>query len=233
MINISDNVAAILKDINKYIDQTLLRFDIGINEYVNFADKSEKYGFRSIVVPSAIVKHVATVSKLPITGVAGFPFGYCPIEAKLREIDEIARGGGKEVDVVLNLVYLKEGLYNEVEKEVKALVNYAHEIGLKIKVIIETSILDIAEIARVAKILVMEGADFIKTNTGYGPRGVCLEDVILLKSYVGNKTKIKAAGSIRTALDAAYFIVFGADVLGTSKGIEIVEEARRLLMRHT
>ncbi len=226
---ISDNVKTILENINNYIDQTLLKCESSLKEYFDFVNKSEKYNFRSIVVPSAVVRHVASISKLPVVGVVGFPFGYHPVEAKIKEIDAVANGGGREVDAVVNLIYLKEGLYDKVREEINSLVSYAHDLGLAIKIIVETSILTVDEIIKIAEIVASEKADFIKTNTGFGTRGVCLEDIILIKNTVGNKIKIKAAGGIRTALDAAYLVLYGADVIGTSRGIEIVEDAEKLL----
>ncbi|RLG75513.1 MAG: deoxyribose-phosphate aldolase [Thermoprotei archaeon] len=225
----SGDVKFILKNISKYIDQTLLKYESSLREYIDFVNKSEKYDFRSIVVPSTVVGHVAPISKLPVVGVVGFPFGYHPAEAKIKEIDAVANGGGKEVDVVINLIYLKEGLYDEVRKEIKSLVSYAHDLGLAIKIIVETSILTIDEIIKIAEIVASEKADFIKTNTGFGPRGVCLEDIILIKRAVRGKIKIKAAGGVRTALDAACLLIHGADVIGTSRGIKIVEEAEKIL----
>jgi len=225
----SGDVKSILKNINKYIDQTLLKYESSLKEYINFVNESEKCNFRSIVVPSTVVRHVASISRLPVVGVVGFPFGYYPVEAKLKEIDAVANGGGKEVDAVINLVYLKEGLYDKIREEIRSLVGYAHDLGLAIKIIIETSILDVDEIIKVAEIVASEKADFIKTNTGFGPRGVCLEDIILIKSAVKDKIKIKAAGGIRTALDAAYLILYGAHIIGTSRGLRIVKEAEKLL----
>ncbi|MCD6428689.1 MAG: deoxyribose-phosphate aldolase [Desulfurococcales archaeon] len=226
---VSDDVKTILRNISKYIDQTLLKFELSLKEYIDFVNKSEKYDFRSIVVPSAVVEHVASISKLPVVGVVGFPFGYHPVEAKIKEIEAVANGGGREVDAVINLIYLKEGLYDKIKEEIKSLVSYAHDLGLSIKIIIETSILTVDEIIKTAEIVASERADFIKTNTGFGPRGVCLEDIILIKDTVGDKIRIKAAGGVRTALDAAYLVLHGADVIGTSRGIKIVEEAEKLL----
>ena len=226
---ISDNIKTILENISRYIDQTLLKCESSLKEYIDFVNKSEKYNFRSIVVPSAVVRDVASISKLPVVGVVGFPFGYHPVEAKIKEIDAVANGGGREVDAVVNLIYLKEGLYDKVREEINSLVSYAHDLGLAIKIIVETSILTVDEIIKIAEIVASEKADFIKTNTGFGARGVCLEDIILIKSTVGNKIKVKAAGGIRTALDAAYLVLYGADVIGTSRGIKIVEDAEKLL----
>ena len=226
MIN---NVRDILKNISKYIDQTMLRYESSLREYINFVKESERYNFRALVVPPSIIKDVAAISKLPVVGVAGFPYGYSPTEAKIKEIDTIAEGGGREVDAVINLIYLKEGLYDKVRDEIEYLVSYAHNLGLKIKVIVETSILTIDEVIKIAEIVAAQGADFIKTNTGFGVRGVCFEDIVLIKSIVRNRVRIKAAGGIRTALDAAYLILHGADVIGTSKGVKIVEEAEKLL----
>jgi len=222
-------VKNILKNISTYIDQTMLRYDASLREYTNFVEESEKYGFRALVVPPSVVKHVSAISKIPVVGVAGFPYGYTPLEAKVREISIIAEGGGKEVDVVINLINLKEGLYDEVVNEIQNLVKLVHELGLAIKIIIETSILTISEITEVSRIVAAQGADFIKTNTGFGTRGVSIGDVVLIKNVVKDTVRIKAAGGIRTALDAAYLILYGADVVGASRGVSIVKEAEKLI----
>jgi len=218
-----------LEVIEGKIDQTMLKFDVGVKEYEKFVEKSEKYSFRALVVPSSMVGYVVSITKYPVVGVVGFPYGYYPLASKLEEIRYCARNGAREVDAVLNLINLRSKNIKEVRREVKELVKEAHNHGLKIKLIIETSILSDSEIVDVSKIIMEEGADYIKTNTGYGSRGVLIKDVVLIKEVVGDKIGIKAAGGIRSAIDAAILLYFGADVLGTSKGIEISKEARRLI----
>jgi len=230
LLNFSkDKVMEILKSLNTRIDQTMLKYDKGLKDYVNFAEKSDIYSFRSIVVPSILVKEIAPIVKTPVAGVAGFPYGYYPVETKIKEIEYIGRNGGKEVDVVINLVQVKSGNYTEVSKEVEKLVESAREIGLGIKVIIETSILSDDELAEVCKILLTHKPDFIKTNTGFGPRGVSVRDVIMIKKIVSDKLKIKASGGVRNSVEALNLVMFGADVIGTSAGIEILSDRDKIL----
>lgn len=229
--NMLDNIVRYLRNINSRIDQTMLKYDKGLKDYENFVETSDSYGFRSLVVPSCMVGYVASIAKTPVAGVAGFPFGYYPLELKKKEIELIASSGGKEVDVVINLIYVKSSNFNAVSNEIKELVNEAKQYSLLIKVIVETSVLTEDELSKIAKIVLESGADFIKTNSGYGPRGANLRDIYVIKSSVGDRLRIKASGGIRTAIDAATFIAAGAEVIGASSGIKIVEEAKRVLSK--
>ncbi len=219
----------VLENINKYIDQTMLKPSKSFEEYVKFIEESEKYGFRCLVVPSVMVREVAGISRIMVAGVAGFPYGYHPLSSKLKEIDEIAEGGGKEVDVVINIINVKSGRMDLVRNELQSLVSHAHQLGLGIKVIIETSELTDDEVKAVAREVMISGADFIKTNTGYGSRGVTLRDILIIRSVVGDKLRIKASGGVRDAVKASALISAGASVIGTSSGIKIVEDARKIL----
>lgn len=230
LLNLSrERILEILKTLNTRIDQTMLKYDKGLKDYVDFAEKSDEFSFRSIVVPSVIVKEIAPIVKTPVTGVAGFPYGYYPIEAKIREIELVGDGGGREVDVVVNLIQVKSGNYAEVSDEVERLVKSAREIGLGIKIIVETSILSDEELARICKTLLTHKPDFIKTNTGFGPRGVSVRDVLMIKRLVGNDLKIKASGGVRNSVEALSLVMFGADVIGTSAGIEIIKDRDEIL----
>ncbi len=223
---LTDLISRALRDINKRIDQTMLKYDKSLKDYESFVESSDGYGFRMLVVPSVMVKHVASIARTPVAGVAGFPHGYQPIEAKAKEIEAIAEGGGREVDVVINIVNLRSGLIADVKRELSALTSLAHQLGLSIKFIVETSVLNDEELRIIAKLVLDSGADFIKTNTGYGRRGAWLRDILLIRNTVGGRLKVKASGGIRNAVDAALFILAGADVLGTSSGIQIVEDSK-------
>jgi len=209
------------------IDQTMLKFDRSIKDYERFVEESEKYGFRSLVVPPSVLEYVVSIAKTPVATVIGFPHGYTLLNVKLKEIEEAAKLGAKEVDVVINNIYTKERRYDLIRKEVSSMTKRAHELGLLIKVIVETSVLSDEELINIARIVKEEGADFIKTNTGFGPRGVTPRDIIIIRSAVGKELRIKASGGIRTAVDAALLLCIGADVIGTSRGIEIVEQFRK------
>ena len=220
-----------MEGINKRIDQTMLKYDRGLKDYEAFVEASDKYSFRALVVPSSMVDYISSIAKTPVAGVAGFPYGYFPLRVKEQEIRHIASAGGKEVDFVINIVNVKSRDFGAVEEEVNTLVKSAKEVGLGVKVIVETSALTDEELARVSEIVASSGADFLKTNSGYGSRGATLRDIYIMKSVVGDSIKIKAAGGIRNALDAATFLYAGADVIGASSGIKIVEEAYDYLKR--
>jgi len=226
---IISNVKLILPNINVRIDQTLLKYDKSWKDYERFVNESDPYNFRSLVVPSVMVPFVASIAKTPVAGVAGFPHGYVPVESKLREIDAIANGGGREVDVVINVINVKSGKFDALRDELQKVVRHAHELGLGIKIIVETSALSDDELQKVSVAVAESGADFIKTNTGYGTRGASLRDVVLIRRFIGDRIKVKASGGIRNAVDAATFIIVGADVIGTSSGVRIMEDARRVL----
>jgi len=226
---ITRELKAILSGINARIDQTLLKYDRSWKDYEKFVEESDPYGFRSLVVPPVMVRFVTSIAKTPVAGVAGFPHGYMPVESKLKEIDVIAKGGGKEVDVVINVINVKSGKIDALKKELESVVSHAHDLGLGIKVIVETSALSDEELRAVALAVAESGADFIKTNTGYGARGASLRDVVLIRRFIGDRIKVKASGGIRNAVDAGMFILVGADVIGTSSGIKIVEDAKRIL----
>jgi len=226
---IVQGLKTVLTDINTRIDQTLLKYDRSWKDYEKFVEESDPYGFRSLVVPPAMVQFVASIAKTPVAGVAGFPHGYVPVESKLKEIDVVAGSGGREVDVVINVINVKSGMIDALKDELHKVVSHAHELGLGIKIIVETSALNDEELRAVSLAVVDSGADFIKTNTGYGARGASLRDVVLIRRFVEKRIKVKASGGIRNAVDAAMFILVGADVIGASSGIKIVEDAKRIL----
>jgi len=222
------NLLEVLSSLEGAIDQTMLRVDASERDYVNFVELSERYRFRAIVVPPALLPLVVPIAKHRVCTVAGFPHGYLSLRSKLSEIEFAASAGAKEVDVVMNTVLAKSGKWDELRDELLPLVKLAHELGLTIKIIIETSVLSLEEIRRSSQLVEEVGANYVKTNTGFGPRGVLPSDVITIRSSISGRCKIKASGGIRTALDAAVLLALGAHVIGTSHGIEIVEQARRL-----
>jgi deoxyribose-phosphate aldolase len=211
------------------IDQTLLRPDAGPKTYEKFVNESDQYGFRALVVPLNRLSLVAQISRTPIATVIAFPHGNIGLELKLREIEDAASKGAKEVDVVADIGLLVEGLWGEFEREVTAIVDRARELGLGSKIIIETGYLSKEKIEIASRLVAKAGADYVKTSTGYGPRGASVEDVIIMKKVLkGSKTGVKAAGGIRTIWDLALMRIAGADIIGSSSGLEIVKQYRSL-----
>lgn len=207
----------------------MLRYDASEKDYVSFVEKSEKYRFRAIIVPQVVLPVIAPITKHVVGTVVGFPNGYIPLKAKLGEIDFAASAGAREVDVVLNTISVKSGKWGEVENEVSSIVKKVREYGMIVKIIIETSLLKKEEIKTISKIVEELGANFIKTNTGFGARGVLPSDILVIKSSTTGRSRIKASGGIRTAIDAALMLYLGAHVIGASSGVEIVEEAKAII----
>ncbi len=229
MSSLKPELIDILKTINLRIDQTMLKYDKSVEDYVNFARESDKFGFRALVVPSSVVEYVVPEVRTPVASVIGFPHGYHPLRVKIDELKYVADAGAREADVVINIVNLKSKLLSKVEDEVSKLVHTARDLNLGIKIIVETSALTDEELTAICKILLKYKPDFIKTNTGFGVRGVSVRDVLLIKRLVGEELKIKAAGGIRNAVEALTLISYGADVIGTSSGIEIVKDSNKIL----
>ncbi|RLG80909.1 MAG: deoxyribose-phosphate aldolase [Thermoprotei archaeon] len=229
MNELLNQLRSILTGISSRIDQTMLKYDVTLKSYEEFVEKSDGYGFRALVVPSTIVPYVSSIARTPVAGVVAFPYGYTPLEAKLSETEFVAKSGGREVDVVINLVWAKSHKYSAIEEEVKRITERAHELGLRVKFIVETSILTDEELVGLARIVMKSGADFIKTNTGYGSRGVNPRDILLIRRVTKGAIKIKASGGIRNAIDASLYILLGADVIGSSSGIRIVEDASKVI----
>ncbi len=212
------------------IDQTLLKPEAGPKVFERFVNESDQYGFRALVVPLNRLPLVAQISRTPVAAVIAFPHGNIGLGLKLREIEDAASKGAREVDVVADIGLIAEGLWSDVEKEVVAIVDRARELGLGSKIIVETGYLSKEQIDVVSRIVAKAGANYVKTSTGFGPRGASVEDVVIMKSAVmGSKTGVKASGGIRTIWDLALMRIAGADIIGSSSGVEIVKQYRSLV----
>ena len=224
-----------VEDFAKYIDHTLLRVDSDEKLLMRFVEEAKKYGFRCLVVSPY---HVAKLAKLGVTkggdicvaSVVGFPNGYSLTEAKVCEARKLFELGAKEVDMVMNIQAFKSGDYSYVEEDIKAVVDVAKAYNGIVKVIIETGLLTDEEKVKAAEIVAKSGAHFVKTSTGFqqGVPGATIHDVSLLKRVLRGRAKIKASGGIRHALDAIALILVGADVIGTSAAVQIIEEFKKL-----
>ncbi len=177
----------------------------------------------SACIPAAYVKQAAEYveGKLPICTVIGFPNGYHTTAVKVFETKNAIANGSSEIDMVINIGFLKDGRYEEVEKEIRQI----HEAcdGKILKVIIETCLLTEEEKIKACEIVTNAGAEFIKTSTGFSTAGATFDDVALMKEHVGENVKIKAAGGISSFDDAEKFISLGASRLGTSRLIKIMK----------
>ena len=213
------------KDILKTVDHTLLTQTATWEEIRGILDDGIKYQTASACIPAAYVKQAAEYveGRLPICTVIGFPNGYSTTAVKVFEAKDAIENGAEEIDMVVNIGWVKDGKYQEIEDEIRQI----HEAcGRKIlKVIIETCLLTEEEKIRMCETVTSAGAEFIKTSTGFSTAGATFADVELMRKHVGKEVKVKAAGGIASVDDAKEFLRIGADRLGTSRLIK--------LMKHT
>ena len=210
-----------LSDILAVCDHTLLRVDCTAEEIRNLCDQAIKYNCASVCIPPC---HVAGAkryvgSRLKICTVVGFPNGYVTSAAKAFETKDAIKNGADEVDMVINLSMVKDGCWDDVEKDIKAVREAS--AGKILKVIIECCLLTDDEKIRLCKIVSDCGADFIKTSTGFSKGGATFEDVKLMRENSPANLKVKAAGGISSLEDAAEFMRLGAERLGTSRVVKI------------
>lgn len=211
------------KDILKKVDHTLLGQTATWDDIRGILDDAMKYEAASACIPAAYVKQAAeyVAGKLPICTVIGFPNGYNTTAVKVFETKDAIANGASEIDMVINIGFLKDGRYEKVENEIRAI----HEAcdGRILKVIIETCLLTEEEKIKMCEIVTNAGAEFIKTSTGFSTAGATFADVELMKKYIGKDVKVKAAGGISFFDDAEKFISLGAERLGTSRLIKILK----------
>ena len=212
-----------VKDILRRCDHTLLSQGATWAEIRALCDDGVKYGCASVCIPASYVKQAAEYlgGKLPVCTVIGFPNGYDTTAAKCFEAEDAVRNGASEIDMVINIGWARDGRWEDLLAEIKAVKAACG--GRILKVIIECCLLTEAEKIRLCGIVTESGADFIKTSTGFGGGGATREDVALMAAHVGPKVKIKAAGGIASLEDAADFIRLGADRLGTSRVVKAVK----------
>ncbi|MFD2540707.1 deoxyribose-phosphate aldolase [Lacinutrix gracilariae] len=210
--------------LNKYIDHTLLKATATNVDIIKTCKEAITHDFFSVCVNSchvALVKEQLKNSEVKVCSVIGFPLGAMSTKAKVAETKQALQDGADEIDMVLNIGYLKSNAFELVTEDIalvkKEMPNHT------LKVILETCYLDAEEIKKASALAIQAGADFIKTSTGFGTGGATMEDVKLMQSVIANgKTKIKASGGIRDTKTALAYINLGVDRIGTSNGIAIV-----------
>lgn len=212
-----------LNEILSKVDHTLLAQTATWAEIKAICDDGMKYHTASVCIPASYVKQAKDYvgDKLPICTVIGFPNGYDTTKAKCLEALDAVQNGADEVDMVINIGWVKDGLYDRVLEEIKAVKEHCG--GKLLKVIIETCKLTDAEKIEMCRVVSESGADYIKTSTGFGGGGATREDVALFKAHVAPHVKIKAAGGIADLNDARDFVALGADRLGTSRIVKAVK----------
>ena len=216
-----------LKEILKRVDHTLLSQSATWDEIKVICDDGIRYGCASVCIPASYVKKAAEYvqGKIAICTVIGFPNGYDTTAAKCFEAADAVKNGASEVDMVINVGWVKDGLYDDVLNEIKAVKGHCD--GKLLKVIIETCMLTDEEKIEMCRVVSESGADYIKTSTGFGGGGATQEDVALFKAHVAPHVKIKAAGGIADLKDAEDFVNLGADRLGTSRIVKAVKQMEK------
>ena len=212
-----------LQDILARVDHTLLAQGATWGEIKTICDDGVKYGCASVCIPASYVRQAAEYvgGKIAICTVIGFPNGYDTTAAKCFEASDAVKNGASEIDMVINVGWVKDRLYDKVLEEIKAVKAACG--GKLLKVIIETCLLTEEEKIELCRVVSQSGAEYIKTSTGFGGGGATREDVALFKKHVAPHVKIKAAGGIADLNDAKDFIALGADRLGTSRIVKAVK----------
>ena len=212
-----------LQDILARVDHTLLAQGATWGEIKTICDDGVKYGCASVCIPASYVKQAAEYvdGRIAVCTVIGFPNGYDTTAAKCFEASDAVANGASEIDMVINIGWVKDGLYDKVLSEIRDVKGHCR--GKLLKVIIETCLLTDAEKIELCRVVSESDADYIKTSTGFGGGGATREDVALFKKHVAPHVKIKAAGGIADLNDAKDFIALGADRLGTSRIVKAVK----------
>ena len=211
------------KEIIKHVDHTLLAQTATWEEIRQICDDAISYGTASVCIPPSYVKQVKEYvqDRIAVCTVIGFPNGYMTTKAKEFETKDALENGADEIDMVINLGWVKDKKYDCIEDEIRILKK---ECGEKIlKVIIETCLLTEEEKIRMCETVTRAGADYIKTSTGFSKAGAAFEDIELFSKHIGTNVKMKAAGGISSFEDAEKFLELGADRLGTSRIIKLVK----------
>lgn len=212
------------KEILQCVDHTQLQAYATWEDIVKLCDEAIANETASVCVPPTYIKriHETYGDIINICTVVGFPLGYSVTEAKVEETRQAIRDGAKEIDMVINISHVKNGMYAEVEDEIRTLKEVCGERILK--VIIETCYLTEEEKIAMCKAVTNAGADYIKTSTGFGTGGATIDDVRLFKKNIGRDVKIKAAGGISTVEDLETFMKEGCDRIGTSRAVGLLKE---------
>jgi len=218
-------------DFGRYIDHTLLRPTATTGDVGRLCEEARDYAMAAVCIfPS----HVATAREIlgntpvRVATVIAFPFGVTYTDVKAAELRTAASMGADETDIVINISLLKSGANAAVEAEMRYLTDLGRELGIVTKFIIETGFLTADEKLRVCAIANRVRPNFMKTSTGYGPSGATVEDVALMREILQPEIQIKAAGGVRSHGEALALLQAGASRIGTSSGVAIVEESRKL-----
>lgn len=211
------------------IDHTILKPETTAAQVRKLCEEALRYKFASACVNPVFVPLVAEMlrgSSVKVCTVAGFPLGATTTDAKVFEAQEAMQHGAQEIDMVMNVGALKSGDDAAVEEDIRRVADACHRGSAICKVILENCLLTDEEKVRACKIAVRAGADYVKTSTGFNAGGATVDDIALMRATVGPKIGVKASGGIRTLEDLQRMVAAGANRIGTSSGIKIMQEAR-------
>lgn len=216
-----------IQEILRRVDHTLLQQTATLEEIKALCDEAMHYHTASVCIPPSYVKAASEYmgDKMKVCTVIGFPNGYSTTKVKVFETEDAIRHGADEIDMVIHLGWVKDGRWDDILREIKAVKESCG--GRVLKVIIETCLLTEEEKVKLCGIVSASGADYIKTSTGFSTGGATREDIALFKAHVSPDVKIKAAGGIASLKDAEDMIALGADRLGTSRIVKLVKELEK------
>lgn len=212
-----------LKNILTHVDHTLLKQDSTWEQIKAICDDGIKFNTASVCIPPSYVKECADHcgGKLKICTVIGFPNGYNTTACKAFETADAVKNGADEIDMVINIGWLKDKRYGDILNEIKEIKKAC--AGKLLKVIIETCLLTDEEKIKMCEIVTEAGADYIKTSTGFSTGGATFDDIKLFSENIGGNVKMKAAGGIKSLDDAEKFLSLGAERLGTSRIVSVAK----------
>ena len=216
-----------MENFSKYFDHTLLRADASRTEILKLCREAEEYGFASVCVNGCNVSFVAGILRdtdVGISAVVDFPLGASSVDAKLAEASVCIDAGANEIDAVMDIGAMKDGRFDYIGESFSSLARLCHEKGAILKVILETCLLTDEETVNACILAKRSGVDFVKTSTGFSTAGADVRHVKLMRDTAGDNMKVKASGGIRTLKDALAMIEAGADRLGCSASVSIMEE---------
>jgi deoxyribose-phosphate aldolase len=211
-----------------YIDHTVLKPTTTVADVEKLCNEALQYQFAAVCVPPLFVKkakEMVGTSTVKVATVIGFPFGYSAIEAKVAEVVLAIIDGADELDVVINISAIKNNDWQFLANEINAILPIVKSKGKLIKIIIESGILTEEEIIKCCDLYGAAGVDFMKTSTGYAEKGATVEAVQLMRKHLSDSIRIKASGGIKNYTFAKQLIDAGANRIGCSSSIAIVNEA--------
>lgn len=216
-------------NIAPYIDHTLLKPTATLPEIEKLCKEAVEYGFAAVCVPPLYVKKAKEFlgdADIKTATVIGFPFGYCAIEAKVAEMVLAVVDGADELDIVVNISAIKNGDWTFIANEINTIMPIVRNKNKVVKVIIESGVLTDEEIIKCCDIYGAAGVDYVKTSTGYAEKGASIHAVQLIRAHLADSIKIKASGGIRSYSFAKELINAGANRLGCSASVKIIEESK-------